>query len=794
MKSELNTYNIDNPDGSSKVKYNENKTSYLNDNSGYIKENPVINQNEWDNSALETSNNFVERQETPSKISDAQGKDIIQSSINSSTATVTSAVGSGVGAVASTVAASVASAVIVVAVFISTLTINISLLMATMTSLVFQVELSGAQEEDFVDPIIAVLSGDDGTVIEQQLNIDNLVLTFEGLAPGTEYVIKIKNTEKVFVEKSYFTATEDTEKGRITAENTDSEVFVKVESVELLKNEHYTLSVKDEKGNAVFVKDATEQPAEYKFPLPNAQKLFFSLSVNGKVYALTQLEIAWETVIAPQYDFDNPVWTWADNYSSASVVFADILGGEPLTLNSTVSRTTTATCEQSGYNRYTATATFGGQTFSDVKEESVSALGHAYGEPVFEWTQNSNVGYTANATFTCLRDSSHTQTVDATVTDGNNGYTATVQFGGQVYTDILPALNLEKGSVYIRANDFRQGEYGEYTSFTSSEEKPYIISGVVEESNDNIINIYNNAYDGGYNGRAENFYIVFKNISIYAYDEVAIFLIKPQQDVNLYITITGQAFFESPMRPIFFIQGGEYEWNSTINIFVTDPNNMLFSGTSDGGLYEKDEGLTVNFYINGNQVDENGEEITPSEPIEIIESPTLNLSDGAIYIRPNDYKQGEGSAYNSFTSSEEKPYTISGSVEGCDCIINVDNRADAGATTQTADYYVVLETVSATADEGAKIFLIRTEENVNVYITLTGEVYFGTSGQSAIWIQNDGSSWDVVVNVYVSKSGGATLNCTDTYSSEGWLYSRDQSITVNFFIDGISVDEYGNPN
>ena len=107
--------------------------------------------------------------------------------------------------------------------------------------------------------------------------------------------------------------------------------------------------------------------------------------------------------------------------------------------------TTAATCTENGVMTYTCTMC------SDTKTEVIPATGHAYGEPVWSWTD----GFKATATFTCTNDPSHVKNVTATVTNavtteatcestGVRTYTAKVTFDGKDYTDtkteVIPAL------------------------------------------------------------------------------------------------------------------------------------------------------------------------------------------------------------------------------------------------------------------------------------------------------------------------------------------------------------------
>lgn len=80
-----------------------------------------------------------------------------------------------------------------------------------------------------------------------------------------------------------------------------------------------------------------------------------------------------------------------------------------------------------------------GESVTDVP---VTTHTHVWGQPAWTW----NADNTAKATFTCEKDSAHQETVTASVTSqvekepgceepGETVYTATVEWGGQTYTD-----------------------------------------------------------------------------------------------------------------------------------------------------------------------------------------------------------------------------------------------------------------------------------------------------------------------------------------------------------------------
>ena len=190
MRDELNNYGINNPDGTAEVKSDARK--YDNDNPKSIKEDALSGQKE----SSYVSETYDDPKGATSEEKGEENLDIDLSSTStsastasSSAATASASVGGGLGALAGVVATSVMAAVIVAAVFISTLTIKLSLVMADMTSLVFEVEMTGAQEEDFEDPIFAVLTGEDGVYQEREISPDLTTISFDGLEAGKEYLV-----------------------------------------------------------------------------------------------------------------------------------------------------------------------------------------------------------------------------------------------------------------------------------------------------------------------------------------------------------------------------------------------------------------------------------------------------------------------------------------------------------------------------------------------------------------------------------------------------------------------------
>ena len=326
-----------------------------------------------------------------------------------------------------------------------------TLVMAKTDSITFEVTMSGAQEEDFELPIYAILTGSDGTYRKVQIGPDTRYLTFDGLTPGTEYVIRIENEEKVFSEQSYFTAEEEDEKGSISADINGNNVTVQVGDVSLKDGEYYTVIVKDADGNVVFSRDGVDPNATYSFSVSDPGSLYFTLEIGGKTYDMSsivvEVEEEEEEPGEPEYDLDNASWTWSADYEGATVSFEEVNGGEPLVLTATVAKELTEpTCEEDGFAVCTATLEYEGRSYTDEQTvvDEGSALGHKYGEPTFEWVETED-GFQVSATLVCENDPSHVEQLSAAVvaeetpatceTDGSVTYTATVEADGTSYTD-----------------------------------------------------------------------------------------------------------------------------------------------------------------------------------------------------------------------------------------------------------------------------------------------------------------------------------------------------------------------
>ena len=186
------------------------------------------------------------------------------------------------------------------------------------------------------------------------------------------------------------------------------------------------------------------------------------VTFDGKDYTDTKTE----TLPATGHAYGEPVWKWNDDFKATATFTCanDTTHVKNVTAEVTSAVTTPAACETTGVRTYTAKVTFEGKEYTDTKTEVIPATGHAYGEPVWKWTD----GFEATATFTCANNAAHVKNVTATVTNavtteatcestGTRTYTAKVTFDGKDYTDTktetLPATSHAYGEPVWKWND-----------------------------------------------------------------------------------------------------------------------------------------------------------------------------------------------------------------------------------------------------------------------------------------------------------------------------------------------------
>ena len=199
-------------------------------------------------------------------------------------------------------------------------------------------------------------------------------------------------------------------------------------------------------------------------------KAHWVCSVCGKLFSdvegKTETTLEKLTIPATGHAYGEPVWKWNDDFT-ASATFTcanDATHVKNVTAEVTSAVTTPAACETTGVRTYTAKVTFEGKEYTDTKTEVIPATGHAYGAPVWKWTDD----FKATATFTCTNDATHVENVTAEVTsavtteatckaDGVRTYTAKVTFEGKEYTssktEVIPATGHAYGEPVWKWND-----------------------------------------------------------------------------------------------------------------------------------------------------------------------------------------------------------------------------------------------------------------------------------------------------------------------------------------------------
>ncbi|MCD7837576.1 MAG: fibronectin type III domain-containing protein, partial [Clostridiales bacterium] len=120
-------------------------------------------------------------------------------------------------------------------------------------------------------------------------------------------------------------------------------------------------------------------------------------------------ELSRETTVVPAtgHSYGDPTFTWAEDYSTATVTFTCDTCGDTQTVDAevTVNVLETSTCTRDGAASYTAIVTFQDKTYSDSKDAVVPATGHTEGEAVTE----------KEVAATCTEDGSYDSVVYCTV-------------------------------------------------------------------------------------------------------------------------------------------------------------------------------------------------------------------------------------------------------------------------------------------------------------------------------------------------------------------------------------------
>ncbi|MCD8006670.1 MAG: hypothetical protein LUF29_06830, partial [Oscillospiraceae bacterium] len=131
------------------------------------------------------------------------------------------------------------------------------------------------------------------------------------------------------------------------------------------------------------------------------------------------------------HTYGEPVFTWAEDYSTAVAVFTCTSNDDRQTVAATIdSETTEAKCESDGVAVYTATAVFNGTTYTDKQSVVLTATGHTAGTPTIE----------NEVAATCTTDGSYDTVTRCTVCDAIiSRVTTTVPATGHTYEAVVTA-------------------------------------------------------------------------------------------------------------------------------------------------------------------------------------------------------------------------------------------------------------------------------------------------------------------------------------------------------------------
>ena len=178
---------------------------------------------------------------------------------------------------------------------------------------------------------------------------------------------------------------------------------------------------------------------------------------NDKEYTCPETKEA--TIKATGHTYGEPTYEWSEDNKTCTATFKCEKDDDTQTLDCTVtSKTTEATCTTEGSITYTATVKDpnGKEYTTEKTEKTADALGHAYKEPTYAWSEDNK---TCTATFVCEKGDD-TKDVDCTVTSktadptcteaGSVTYTATVKDpnGKEYTTDKTVAGDAATGHTY----------------------------------------------------------------------------------------------------------------------------------------------------------------------------------------------------------------------------------------------------------------------------------------------------------------------------------------------------------
>ncbi len=204
----------------------------------------------------------------------------------------------------------------------------------------------------------------------------------------------------------------------------------------------------------VMTAEAEIEPVRTEPTADNDGKIVYTATVEfeNNIYTDKKTEVL--PALGREYELTG--WAW-DGYASAEASFTDKNGSGDITVTALISvERTEPTCEETGLVTYTAKVTLNEKTYTDKKTETLNALDHEWGEPVYVWADGDG---SVTATVTCERDESHviTETVSTNFiltqystykADGAGYYVATFEnelFSEQKKEVTIPSISCDGG-------------------------------------------------------------------------------------------------------------------------------------------------------------------------------------------------------------------------------------------------------------------------------------------------------------------------------------------------------------
>lgn len=212
-----------------------------------------------------------------------------------------------------------------------------------------------------------------------------------------------------------------------------------------------TIEVAEEDMEAVTTKETCTEAA--------TKKNTATVTVDEVNY-ISSRQIETGAALGHDYGDDEPEWTWADDFSTATATLTCKVDGHEEVVEATVTSESTGSTACDEIVIYTATAEINGKKYEDKQQKKGS---HEY-EAEFTWNsttdEDAEVPYTATVVLTCKKCEDKVTDVPVTVTlnkeaskaatceeEGTNVYTATATYDNKSYNgekeDNVPALGHE---------------------------------------------------------------------------------------------------------------------------------------------------------------------------------------------------------------------------------------------------------------------------------------------------------------------------------------------------------------